>query len=155
MTTVEVPRAILRHEEELPFVPLGDGTDLQLLQVDVEAGLWVVRTRWGPGVTIPTHKHTGPVHAFTLAGAWKYLEYADDINVAGSYLLEPAGSVHTLHVLDDNTGITDAVFVIHGANLNLDDEGNVTLVIDAALIRDFYLALCEERGLGRPPVIGA
>ena len=154
MTAIEIPRAILRDEKDLPFVPLGDGTDLQLLQVDVDAGLWVVRTRWEPGVTVPTHKHTGPVYAFTLAGSWKYLEYPEDLNVAGSYLFEPAGSVHTLHVPESNTETTDAVFVIHGANLNLDEAGNVTMVIDAAFIRDFYLALCEEAGHGTPPVVG-
>ena len=154
MTAIEIPRAILRDEKDLPFVPLGDGTDLQLLQVDVDAGLWVVRTRWEPGVTVPMHKHTGPVFAFTLAGSWKYLEYPEDLNVAGSYLFEPAGSVHTLHVPESNTETTDAVFVIHGANLNLDEAGNVTMVIDAAFIRDFYLALCEEAGHGTPPVVG-
>jgi len=154
MTAIEIPRAILRDEKDLPFVPLGDGTDLQLLQVDTEAGLWIVRTRWEPGVTIPTHKHTGAVYAFTLAGSWKYLEYPNDVNLAGSYLFEPAGSVHTLHVPETNTETTDAVFVIHGANLNLDEAGNVTMVIDAGFVRDFYVALCEQAGHGTPPVVG-
>ena len=65
MTTLEIPKALHRGEEELPFVALGDGTHLQLLQVDVEAGLWVIRTKFEPGVTVPTHKHTGEVFAFT------------------------------------------------------------------------------------------
>lgn len=154
MTTIELPRAILRTEEELPFVDTGDGSHIQLLQVDVEAGVWVVRTRFQPGVTIPRHKHTGPVYAFTLAGAWKYLEYPDDLNQPGSFLYEPAGSIHTLHVPDDVQGMTDAVFVIHGANLNLDDDDNVWMVVDAAAIRDVYFAFCEETGHGRPAVIG-
>ena len=154
MTVIDVPRALLRTEEDLPFVDLGDGTSIQLLQIDVEAGLWVVRTRFTPGVTIPRHKHTGTVNAFTLAGEWKYLEYPDDVNRPGSYLFEPAGSIHTLHVPEDVDGPTDVVFVIHGANLNLDDEGNVTTVIDAALIRDVYFGVCEANGLGRPDVIG-
>ena len=155
MTVLEAPRALLRNEEELPFVPLGDGTDLQLLQVDVEAGLWVVRTKWVPGVTIPTHKHTGTVNAFTLAGSWKYLEYPDDVNVAGSYLFEPAGSVHTLHVPETNTETTDAVFVINGANLNLGPDGNVEFVVDAGFILEFYRAMCEQAGHPNPPVIGS
>ena len=33
MTTLEIPRALHRGESELPFVALGDGTHLQLLQV--------------------------------------------------------------------------------------------------------------------------
>ncbi|MCU1351069.1 MAG: hypothetical protein JWM05_278, partial [Acidimicrobiales bacterium] len=30
----------------------------------------------------------------------------------------------------------------------------VEMVIDAGVVRDFYFAVCEELGLGRPPVIG-
>jgi quercetin dioxygenase-like cupin family protein len=154
MTAIDIPTAILRGEHELPFVDLGDGSTLQLLQVDVDQGLWVIRTKFQAGMTVDTHKHTGTVHAFTLSGSWKYLEYPDDVNVAGSYLFEPAGSIHTLHVPESNTEITDVFFAIHGANLNLDAEGNVTSVIDAGGIRDFYFAMCEADGHGRPPVIG-
>jgi len=153
MTTLEVPKALHRGEEELPFVALGDGTHLQLLQVDVEAGLWVIRTKFEPGVTVPTHKHTGEVFAFTITGSWKYLEYPE-VNTAGSYLYEPAGSIHTLTVLDDNPGDTDVWFAIYGANLNLDDDGNVEMVIDASTVLDFYLAMCEADGHPRPNVIG-
>lgn len=149
-----IPSAIHRSEDELPFVDAGDGTQLQLLHVDVEGGLWVVRTRFAPGVVVPTHKHTGEVFAFTLAGRWKYAEYPE-VNTAGSYLYEPAGSVHTLTVSADGNGLTDVWFAIRGANLNLDAHGNVTSVIDAGAIRDVYLALCEMQGFARPRVIGA
>ena len=50
------------------------------------------------------HRHTGPVHVFTMAGAWKYLEY-EDVNRAGSYLYEPANSTHTFSVIEE-TGVT-------------------------------------------------
>jgi quercetin dioxygenase-like cupin family protein len=155
MTVTAIPTAMLRGEDELPFVDLGDGSTLQLLQVDIDQGLWVVRTKFQPGMTVPTHKHTGTVYAFTLSGSWKYLEYPDDVNVAGSYLFEPAGSIHTLHVPEDNTEITDVFFAIHGANLNLDAAGNVETVIDAGGMYDFYVAMCEAAGHDRPPVIGA
>lgn len=153
MTTLEIPRALHRGESELPFVNLGDGTHMQVLQIDVEAGLWVIRTKFEPGVTVPTHKHTGEVFAFTLAGSWKYLEYPE-VNTAGSYLYEPAGSIHTLTVPEDNHDLTDVWFAIYGANLNLDADGNVETVIDAGLVRDTYFALCEAEGHGRPNVIG-
>jgi len=155
MTAIDVPIAILRNESELPFVELGDGSTLQLLQVDLDQGLWVVRTRFAPGMTVQTHKHTGSVLAFTMSGSWKYLEYPNDVNRAGSYLFEPAGSVHTLHVPEDNDEITDVFFAIHGANLNLDPDGNVEMVIDAGGMRDFYFAMCEAAGHPNPPVIGA
>ena len=151
---IHVPRAIHRGERDLPFVDIGDGIELQLLQFDVSAGLWVVRTRFQPGVTIQTHKHTGPVYAFTISGRWKYVEYPE-VNRAGSYLFEPAGSIHTLTVPVDVEGITDVWFAIYGANLNLDEQGNVESVVDASSIRDLYFGACEAHGLGRPDVVGA
>ena len=120
MTLAETaPTAILRREEDLPFVEIGDGSTLQVLQVDLAAGIWIIRNKFTPGMSVQRHRHTGSVYAFTNAGAWHYLESADEVNVAGSYLFEPAGSVHTLHVLDDNTEPTDVWFTIHGANLTL------------------------------------
>jgi 2,4'-dihydroxyacetophenone dioxygenase len=153
MTAIDIPIALHRGENDLPFVPLGDGSELQLLQCDVEAGLWVIRSRFPAGYRVQTHKHTGEVYAFTIAGSWRYVEYPQ-VNTAGSYLFEPAGSVHTLIVPEDVEGITDVWFAIRGANLNLDADGNVEMVIDAGLIRDFYLGSCEQAGLPRPDVIG-
>jgi quercetin dioxygenase-like cupin family protein len=155
MTTIEsVPKAILRDEAECPFVDVPDGTKLQLTQVDLDLGLWVVRAKYQPGYSVPTHKHTGQVFAFTLAGRWKYAEYPE-VNTAGSYLYEPAGSVHTLTVPEDNTEITDVWFAIYGSNLNLDADGNIESVWDAQFILDSYLALAQMQGLPRPDVIGA
>ena len=153
MTAIDIPRALHRGESDLPFVDLGDGSEMQVLQCDVEAGLWVIRSRFQPGYLVPTHKHTGEVYAFTIAGSWRYVEYPE-VNTAGSYLFEPAGSIHTLTVPDDVEEQTDVWFAIRGANLNLDDDGNVTSVIDAGLMADFYLGMCEQLGHGRPPVIG-
>ena len=154
MTVTEIPRALHVGEEDAPFVDLGNGVELQVLKVDVEAGLWVIRNRFQPGLVVERHKHTGCVHAFTLSGSWKYLEYPE-VNRAGSYLFEPAGSIHTLIVPEDNAEVTDVWFAIQGANLNLDENDEIQMVIDAALIRDVYLGACEAAGLPRPPVIGA
>ncbi|HEY7914392.1 MAG TPA: 2,4'-dihydroxyacetophenone dioxygenase family protein [Blastocatellia bacterium] len=149
-----VPAALHRAEKDLPFVEFQEGVDFQLLQVDLDAGLWVIRALFKPGVTIQRHKHTGEVFAFTIKGSWKYLEYPE-VNTAGSYLYEPAGSIHTLHVPDTNTEITDVWFAIRGANLNLDEEGKVESVLDAGAVLEIYMALCEASGHGRADVIGA
>lgn len=71
----EVPVSRHRDADALPFVPYQEGVDFQLLQVDSETGLWIIRVRFQPGVTLQRHRHTGEVYAFTLAGAWRYLEY--------------------------------------------------------------------------------
>lgn len=148
------PLSLHRGEDELPFVPYQEGVVFQLLQVNLEAGLWVIRVRFDPGVTIQRHRHTGEVFAFTLRGAWRYLEYPD-VNSAGSYLYEPAGAIHTLHVPATNKEVTDVWFAIHGANLNLDADGKVEAVLDAATVLEIYRGQCRERGLVAPRVIGA
>jgi 2,4'-dihydroxyacetophenone dioxygenase len=152
--TEAAPQTILRNEADLPFVDFGDGSTLQLLQVDLATGIWIVRSRFVPGTTIQTHKHTGHVYAFTQSGSWYYLETPEFVNQPGSYLYEPAGSVHTLHVPETNTEVTDVWFTIYGANLNLGQDGNVELVIDAHSIYAFYKLLCEaQHGVAEPPVV--
>ncbi len=148
-----LPPALHRGERELPFVTFMEGLDIQLLQASAENGLWVVRTRFTPGVMLPRHKHTGEVFAVTFSGSWRYLEYPE-VNTAGSYLYEPAGSIHTLHVPPTNRETTDVWFAIRGANLNLDEQGNVESVWDAAFLIDVYLDLCRKGGHPRPAVIG-
>jgi len=153
MTAIqEIPSAIHRGDDDLPWVEIGDGSLLKVLQIKEREGLWVIRNRFAPGTLVQTHKHTGPVFAFTTSGAWKYRE-SPFVNTAGSYLYEPAGSVHTLVVPDDNTEPTDVWFAIHGANLNLDADGNVESVYDAGFILAAYFGLCEAQGLPRPDVI--
>ena len=152
--TDTAPTAIHRGEDDLPFVDLGDGTTLQLLQVDLANGVWVIRNHFAPGTTLPIHKHTGQVYAFTQRGSWHYLESPEALNTAGSYLYEPAGSTHTLHVPDSNTEVTDVWFTIHGANLNLDADGNVEMVIDAHGMYELYKIFCAEQfGMPDPPVV--
>ncbi|HVU74900.1 MAG TPA: 2,4'-dihydroxyacetophenone dioxygenase family protein [Mycobacteriales bacterium] len=150
-----VPTAIHRDDEALPFAPIAPGVESKVAHIDISEGLWVVRSRLQPGYRAQTHRHTGPVFGFTLSGAWHYLESADDVNRAGSYLYEPAGSVHTLHVPDDATEPADVWFAIWGANLNLDAAGNVETVTDAAAMLAAYRWSCKKNGLGDPPVIVA
>ena len=152
MTMLEVPTAIHRGDDDLPWVDIGEGSLLKVLQVKEREGLWVIRNRFGAGYRVQTHKHTGPVYAFTTSGAWKYRE-SDFVNRAGSFLYEPAGSVHTLEVLDDNTELTDVFFAIWGANLNLDADGNVESITDAGGILQAYYLLCEASGLPKPDVV--
>ena len=150
---LEVPTAIHRGDDDLPWVGIGDDSYLKVLQVKEREGLWVIRNRFAPGYTVQTHRHTGHVYAFTQTGSWHYLESPDAVNTAGSYLFEPAGSVHTLHVPPTNDGPTDVWFTIHGANLNLDADGNVEMVIDAHMMLPFYRLLCAEVGVDDPPVV--
>ena len=137
-------------ESELPFVDLGDGTLLQLLHVDLGAGLWVVRVRFPPDRVIERHHHTGSVFAVTFSGTWWYAEYPDSVNTTGSYLFEPAHSVHTLTVGDDGA---DVWFAINGANIGLADDGSITGVTDARSVLSSYVALCEAAGFDHSRIL--
>lgn len=141
--------AVHLGEQDIPFVDIGDGSLLRVLQVKTGEGLWIIENVFQAGYEVEPHKHTGPVYGYTTSGAWKYKEY-DYVNRAGSFLYEPAGSMHTLQCIEDNTRVW---FQMYGSNLNLDQDGNITSVVDGSLTLEFYLAMCEANGLGRPPVM--
>jgi len=126
---------------------------LQLLQVDLEHNMRVTRVLFEPGLAMGMHRHTGCAHAWTLSGSWKYIEYPE-VNIAGSYLFEPAGSAHTLIVPKENTSVTEVLFIVHGSNLELAEDGTIALVVDAHSISELYLRSCKALGLARPNVIG-
>jgi quercetin dioxygenase-like cupin family protein len=150
MTTVDsIPQAVHLGADDLPFVEIGDGNKLKVVQVKVEEGLWIVENIFQAGYEVQTHRHTGPVYAYTTSGAWRYKEY-EYVNRAGSFLYEPAGSVHTLQCVEDDTRVW---FQMYGANLNLDADGNVESVFDGPGSLEVYLALAEAEGFGRPPVL--
>ena len=149
MTAQTLPVAVHVGRDDLPFVDIGGGNLLKVIRVDEGEGLWIVENVFHRGFLVQTHRHTGPVFGYTTSGAWKYREY-DYVNRAGSFLYEPAGSVHTLEVLEDDTR---AWFHMYGANLNLDANGNVDSVTDGPSTLAAYFALCEAQGLGRPNVL--
>jgi 2,4'-dihydroxyacetophenone dioxygenase len=150
MTTVETA-GVVRHagEDDLPWVDATGGIWLKVLRVDAGAGIWVVRNRFEPGARLQIHRHTGPVDGFTISGRWHYLEY-DFYSTAGSYIREPAGSVHTLDVPSDNDEVTDVLFVIEGALLDLAPDGSVESVTDGSTALAGYQALAEAQGLPTP-----
>lgn len=135
-----------------PWVEIPGGK-LRLVRVDLGIGEWVVHNVFQPGFSAPKHIHTGHVDAYTIRGCWRYVEYGVDYT-AGCYVHEPAFSLHTLKVPDDGVE-TEVIFVMRGANLNLDADGNVESVSDAQRTLAAYVALAEMQGLGKPAVIGA
>lgn len=150
MTAMQTePEAIHIGANDLPFVEIGNGNKLKVLMVDEGQGLWIVENVFQKGFDVQTHKHTGPVYGYTVSGAWKYKEY-DYVNRAGSFLFEPAGSVHTLECIEDDTQVW---FQMYGSNLNLDADGNIASVSDGAGTLAAYYALCEAQGLPRPNVV--
>ncbi len=151
-TAVNPFEAIAVHVgvEDVPWVPnhLFPGAELRLLQADVARGVYVMAGRLPGDLEIGTHRHTGAVHMFTLAGAWKYHEH-EYVNRAGSYLYEPPGSIHTFYVLPgDET--TETLSIVYGETEYLDADGNIVNVSNAASNLANYYESCERSGVARP-----
>ena len=147
MATTEVlPEAIHRGDDDLPWVEIGGGNKMKVLHVNEKHGLWIIENVFQAGFEVQTHRHTGEVWARTFSGGWKYKEY-DYVNRAGSFLYEPAGSVHTLTCIEDDTHVW---FHISGVNINLDANGEVESITDGAGILQAYYMLCEAAGLPKP-----
>lgn len=140
-------------DSDAPFVDVGGGTLIQLLMVDLAQNLWITRNRMQPGTKVITHYHTGPVYAFTLQGSWFYEEYPETVNRAGSFLFEPAGSVHTLVIPADQEGETIVWFMIHGTNINIDGDGQVVSIADAHNVLAGYRLLCGQAGQSAEAVV--
>lgn len=106
---------------------------------------------------VQTHYHTGPVFAVTYSGSWYYKEYPAFVNRAGSYLYEPAHSIHTLMVSDDIDEDTVVWFAIYGCNVNVDEGGNILGIVDAKAVLQVYQEGCQARGnqfIGADPQAG-
>ena len=146
---MNIPDAIHFGADEIPFVDMGGGNLLKVLHVKRGEGLWIVENILQAGFEVERHRHTGPVWGYTRSGAWKYKEY-DYVNRAGSFLYEPAGSIHTLQCLEDNTQVW---FHMYGANINLDENEEVSSILDSQVLLESYLAMAEEQGLPRPRVL--
>ena len=143
------------NSNEVPFIKdaLAPGIDVQPLFLDAQAGIWVLRVIFAPGVTLPKHFHTGSVHLWTISGQWNYVEYPDQPQTAGCYLYEPGGSVHQFQVPASNTEPTDTFMIVTGCNVNFDEDGNFMGILDAGFIETMIVELSKAQGLGQPQYI--
>lgn len=118
------------------------GVHVTPLFLDREKGVWVLYARFEPNTRLPRHYHSGVVHFFTTKGSWNYIEHPEDIQSEGSYLYEPAGSIHTFYSEEG----TEGFMLVEGANVNLNDDNSLMFIMDAAWIEDRLHAAARESG---------
>ena len=87
-------------EDDNLWVPATETVSFKPLILNATHGYYVNMLRVRKAGVLSRHRHSGPVHAFTLRGKWHYLEH-DWIAAAGDYVFEPPGETHTLIVPDD------------------------------------------------------
>ena len=107
MSTLATPTSAATHRgaDDLPFVDIGGGNKLKVIQVDAGLGLWIVENVFQPGYAVPDpppHRARLRLHHLRRVAVPRVPEY---VNRAGSFLYEPAGSVHTLECLEDDTHV--------------------------------------------------
>jgi 2,4'-dihydroxyacetophenone dioxygenase len=144
------------NENNIPLLrdTLAPGVHVKPLRLDLEAGCWVVLATFSPGAVVPLHYHTGIAEIYTLSGYWHYLEHPDQSQTAGSYLFEPAGSVHTFITPDTNTEDTVLFIRVEGANINFDEDGHFHSILDTTSIRYLADQLAEAQGVGPVNYLG-
>lgn len=124
------PQERVRHQyaldrdldNELLWVPYGEGTWFQPCRFDVSNGGFSNILKVVPGAQLSTHYHVSTVHGLTLRGKWKYLEH-DWVATPGTYIFEPPGEAHTLVVPQDSPEPMMAFFVLSGGLIYVDEKG--------------------------------
>lgn len=129
------------------------GYQIHPLFLDQENGVWVLYAKFPPGTLLPRHFHTGTVHFFTTKGTWHYVEHPEDPQTAGSYLYEPAGSVHQFCVPEDAQEDAEGFMVVSGANINFDDRDQMVDTTDAGSLITAIQAVCAASGQAVPRYI--
>jgi 2,4'-dihydroxyacetophenone dioxygenase len=118
---------------------------MQLIAVSLATNTFVNIIDYQAGTQLQKHHHTGPVHAYTMKGKWHYLEY-DWFAEADSYVYEPPGTNHTLHVDEDMR----AMFITQGAFIYFDDNDEMVGYSDAQTMLGDIKAALARQGLELP-----
>lgn len=120
--------AALDLDAERIWVPQAPGVSFSPLLLNVTHGYYVNLLRVQRAGILSRHRHTGPVHAFTLRGEWYYREH-DWRAKAGDYVYEPPGETHTLIVPDECAEMI-TLFRVSGGYNYLDEQDRIIGVED-------------------------
>jgi quercetin dioxygenase-like cupin family protein len=108
--------------DEQEWAPQSEDVAFRPLILNVTAGYYVNLLRVRASDVLSRHRHSGPVHAFTLRGEWHYLEH-DWIAKTGDYVFEPPGETHTL-VVPEYVSEMITLFHVTGGYTDVDPSGN-------------------------------
>lgn len=147
MPTPTVTSAVVA--DDLPWVVIENEwgeSQVKMLRASLIENSYSLLIRWSAGIKVPKHYHFGSVHAWTLAGQWRYAEY-DWVARPGTYVFEPAGTIHSLCVDED----TEALFVVNGGQVDFSPEGDIISSTDASTALAGYQMGLEAMGRKLPP----
>ncbi|MEG0384775.1 2,4'-dihydroxyacetophenone dioxygenase family protein [Solibacillus cecembensis] len=122
------------------------GTEAKLCKVNAITGQFIAILKGKPGSALPIHVHHGLVIVHTIQGQWKYLEH-DWIAKAGDVVYEPAASLHTLIVPEDQEEDAILMNIVDGAIEFRDENGQIIYMLNWREAVQLYLNHCEEHNL--------
>ena len=118
--------------------------------LNVTQGYYINILRVRSSGVLSRHRHSGPVHAFTLRGRWRYLEH-NWVASPGDYAFEPPGETHTLVVPDDVKEMA-TLFHVTGGYTYVDPYGEALGYEDVFSKLEHASRHYEAIGLGKEHV---
>ena len=116
--------------------------------LDPQRGDWSFLVTIAPGVELPIDYHTGSAEVYTLSGRWEYREYPDQPQIAGTYLYEPAGDVHTFFTPEDNTEDTVTLWWMQGAQVSFNEDDTFHSLTHAVTMQYLTETVAAAQGVG-------
>jgi 2,4'-dihydroxyacetophenone dioxygenase len=147
VSDIFVGSALDLDRDERDWVPQSKDVAFKPLILNVTHGYYINILRVRASGVLSRHRHTGPVHAITLRGKWRYLEH-DWVASAGDYAFEPPGETHTLVVPDDVREMA-TLFHVTGGYTYVDPYGEALGYEDVFTKLEHASQHYESIGLGK------
>jgi quercetin dioxygenase-like cupin family protein len=114
------------EEDPRIWVPQTDCLSFRPLCFCVSQGYYVNLLKFKGGGVLGKHRHSSPVHAFTLKGSWGYKEHEWNAK-AGTYVFEPPGETHTL-LVDEDCEEMITMFHVTGSLLYVAEDSDTEII---------------------------
>lgn len=138
--------ALCLDGDDRDWIPQSEDISFKPLILNVSQGYYLNILRVRRSGVLSRHRHSGPVHAFTLRGEWRYLEH-DWVASAGDYTFEPAGETHTL-IVPEEVAEMATLFHVTGGYTYVDPWGNALGYEDVFTKLENVRRHCARIGLG-------
>ncbi|PSN69610.1 hypothetical protein BS50DRAFT_674182 [Corynespora cassiicola Philippines] len=120
------------RSSNLPWLPLAPKVWVMLVKTHPRSGAFTVIVRAEEGSVLPRHRHVESSELFIIRGAGLHPQAGH--YTQGDFVTEPAGSFHDPIVFNVET---ELLMRSNGASIFLDDEGNVTSIMDLQMLQQF------------------
>lgn len=131
---------VLLQTDKLPWVPIGEGIDFRLLRTSKETGTWTVIFRCQEGSSFDRHRHLAAGEYYMIKGR---MNYRAGVAVTGDYGYEPLDAVHDCTVFEE---YTELLFTNHGPVVYIDDDDQVTAVLDHVAVTQLTDEYLQQGG---------